>query len=413
MLLDICEEHRKRYGWLIRQKRIALGYTQKELVEKLNHAVSLRSYIALENGKALQDMDIYDQLFALLDLQYNYACNPDSLLAPFLEKLFVSWNAYEEETCCSCIRKLMQLLSPYRQYSWETVVLKSLSILLDALEKDRLLKSEEYDWLMQFHSVLPRELESVYATILYRYQYNLPHDRKQLRRLLTLFPMLSHPDSVQNCITYALHQTNLEHNDLPAWKQLQRFRKQEEHSGNWTALFDLYHWLCLISARIHVPAFEGLHRKCEMLLQEHAIKAERISIYYFNLSGVYHNQKEYEKEEYYLCLFLKDRTRQLLPFMFWYIHNQRLQGKGIEKVLAQSYDMRDCSERLQTLWGFFEILPHADAQTSQKYLMKQCLPLLSELAVEFQIVFLHELQLLIPKTRNYKDLHLYMKQLQL
>ena len=58
----------------------------------------------------------------------------------------------------------------------------------------------------------------------------------------------------------------------------------------------------------------------------------------FNLSGVYHNQKEYEKEEYYLCLFLKNHTRQLLPFMFWYIHNQRLQGKGIEKVLAQSYD---------------------------------------------------------------------------
>ena len=53
MLLDICKEHRKRYGWLIRQKRIALGYTQKELVETLGHAVSLRSYIALENGKAL------------------------------------------------------------------------------------------------------------------------------------------------------------------------------------------------------------------------------------------------------------------------------------------------------------------------------------------------------------------------
>lgn len=94
MLLDICKEHRKRYGWLIRQKRIALGYTQKELVETLGHAVSLRSYIALENGKALQDMDIYDQLFALLDLQYNYACNPDPLLTPFLQKLFESWNAY-------------------------------------------------------------------------------------------------------------------------------------------------------------------------------------------------------------------------------------------------------------------------------------------------------------------------------
>lgn len=63
--------------------------------------------------------------------------------------------------------------------------------------------------------------------------------------------------------------------------------------------------------------------------------------------------------------------------------------------------------------GFYELLPHADAQTSQKYLMKRCLPLMSELAVEFQIVFLHELQLLIPKTRYYKDLHLYMKQLRL
>lgn len=413
MLLDICEAHRKRYGRLIRQKRIAQGCTQKELVEKLGHAVSLRSYIALENGKALQDMDIYDRLFALLDLHYNYACNPDPLLAPTLRKLFQSWNAYEGEACCHCIRKLMQQLFPFRQYSWEAVVLKSLSILLDILKTDRLLKPEEYDWLLHFHSVLPKELESVYASILYHYQYDLPHDRKQLRSLLSLFPMLSHPDSVKNCITYALHQTNLEHNDLPAWKQLQKFRKQEEDSGNWTALFDLYHWLCLISARIHVPAFEDLHRMCEKLLQEHDIKTNRRDIYYFNLSGVYHNNREYEKEEYYLCLFLKNRTRQLLPFLFWYIHNQRLQSKGIEELLAHSYDMRDCSERLQTLWGFYELLPHADARTAQNYLMKQCLPLMNDLAVEFQIVFLHELQLLITRTRNYKDLHLYMKQLRL
>lgn len=63
--------------------------------------------------------------------------------------------------------------------------------------------------------------------------------------------------------------------------------------------------------------------------------------------------------------------------------------------------------------GVYELLPHADARTAQNYLMKRCLPLMNDLAVEFQIVFLHELQLLIPKTRNYKDLHLYMKQLQL
>ena len=92
---------------------------------------------------------------------------------------------------------------------------------------------------------------------------------------------------------------------------------------------------------------------CEKLLQEHTIKAERRITYYFNLSGVYHNQKEYEKEEYYLLPVSEKSYRQLLPFMFWYIHNQRLQGKGIEKVLAQSYDMRDCSERMQTLWGLF------------------------------------------------------------
>ena len=73
MLLDICKEHRKRYGWLIRQKRIALGYTQKELVETLGHAVSLRSYIALENGKALQDLEIYDQRRDMDDVKQKYA----------------------------------------------------------------------------------------------------------------------------------------------------------------------------------------------------------------------------------------------------------------------------------------------------------------------------------------------------
>ena len=34
MLLDICKTHRQRYGYLIRQKRIALGMTQKRLIEK-------------------------------------------------------------------------------------------------------------------------------------------------------------------------------------------------------------------------------------------------------------------------------------------------------------------------------------------------------------------------------------------
>ena len=60
MLLDICKTHRQRYGYLIRQKRIALGMTQKRLIEKTNHAISIRSYIALENGKVLQDMENYD-----------------------------------------------------------------------------------------------------------------------------------------------------------------------------------------------------------------------------------------------------------------------------------------------------------------------------------------------------------------
>ena len=45
--------------------------------------------------------------------------------------------------------------------------------------------------------------------------------------------------------------------------------------------------------------------------------------------------------------------------------------------------------------------------------MKECLPLLSALALEFQLVFLHELQLLITRTRNYKDIHIYMEQLHL
>lgn len=413
MLLDICEAHRKRYGCLIRQRRIELGYTQKELIEKMEHGLSLRSYIALENGKVLQDMEIYDRLFALLDLHYNYECNLDSQLESPLQRLFQTWNAYDDNACIACVEELMQMLSSYTKYSWEAVIYDSLTILHEILKQDRLLKQKEYDQLMQFRSLYPEKLQSVFATILYTYQYTLPHDQMQLRMLLVQFPMLAHPDSVKNCITYALHQTNLEHNDLPAWKQLQKFRKREEHSGNWTALFDLYHWLCLISARVHVPAFEHLHMTCEKLLSEHDIRKDRRIIYYFNLSGVYHVNQDYAKEEQYLKLFLKHHTHQLLPFLFWYIHNQRLQKKPVDELLSHSYHMQDCSERLQILWGFYEMLPHADAKDAQKYLMKRCLPLMSGLAVEFQTVFLHELQLLITKTRNYKDLHTYMEQLQL
>ncbi|MCR0326254.1 helix-turn-helix domain-containing protein [[Clostridium] innocuum] len=413
MLLDICKTHRKRYGCLIRQKRLQSGYTQKELIEELHHAVSLRSYIAMENGKILQDMELYDQIFALLDLHYNYTCDPDPLLNPVLEKLFLAWNAYDDTACISCLKELLRLLAPYRQFSWEAILYNSILILLEAVKEDRLLTQSEYAWFMQFRSIYPLKLQSMLATILYQYQYQLPHDQKQLRELLHHFPMLAHPDGVRNCITYALHQTNLEHNDLPAWQQLQKYRKQEENSGNWTALFDLYHWLCLISARIHVPAFEGLHMTCERLLQNHVIQKERKLTYYFNLSGVYHTVKDYAKEEHYLQLFLAERKKQLLPFLFWYIHNQRLQKKRIDSLLSRTYDVQDCSERLQILWGFYERLPHTDAKAAQSYIMKECLPLLSELALEFQLVFLHELQLLITRTRNYKDLHIYMEQLHL
>lgn len=118
-------------------------------------------------------------------------------------------------------------------------------------------------------------------------------------------------------------------------------------------------------------------------------------------------------EEHYLQLFLAERKKQLLPFLFWYIHNQRLQKKRIDSLLSRTYDVQDCSERLQILWGFYERLPHTDAKAAQSYIMKECLPLLSELALEFQLVFLHELQLLITRTRNYKDLYNYMEQLHL
>lgn len=111
--------------------------------------------------------------------------------------------------------------------------------------------------------------------------------------------------------------------------------------------------------------------------------------------------------------FLKERKHALLPFLFWYIHNQRLQNKPIDTILVKNYQIDDCSEQLQHLWKFYELLPNAEAKIAQQYLMKTCLPILSTLAVEFQIVFLHELQLLIIKTRNYKDLLLYMKYLKL
>lgn len=413
MLLDICKTHRQRYGYLIRQKRIALGMTQKRLIEKTNHAISIRSYIALENGKVLQDMENYDLLFAILHIQYNYECDLDSKLEPLLSKLFHGWNTYDKVLCEACYKKLIQMLTPYQRYSWEAAMITCCQILQRNLNNEIELSAQEYDWLLSFYLAFPNTIQSILATVLYSYQYNFPHDSQKLHHLLKQFPMLAHPDSVRNCITFALHQTNIEHNDLLAWKQLQKFKKLAWKDKNWIALFDIYHWLCLISADINVPEFDTLQLTCEQLLNEHDIPLERRSTYYFNLSIVYHRKKDYKTEERYLQAFLKERKHALLPFLFWYIHNQRLQNNPIDTILVKNYQIDDCSEQLQHLWKFYELLPNAEAKIAQQYLMKTCLPILSTLAVEFQIVFLHELQLLIIKTRNYKDLLLYMKYLKL
>ena len=286
-------------------------------------------------------------------------------------------------------------------------------ILQRNLKHENELSSQEYDWLLSFYLAFPNTIQSILATVLYSYQYNFPHDPQKLRHLLKQFPMLAQPDSVRNCITFALHQTNIEHNDLLAWKQLQKFKRLALRDKNQTALFDICHWLCLISADINVPEFDALHLTCEQLLSEYAIPSERRTTYYFNLSVVYHKKGDYTTEEQYLLAFLKERKHALLPLLFWYIHNQRLQNKPIDAILANNYRVSDCSEQLQALWRFYELLPHAEAKIAQHYLMKTCLPILSALAVEFQIVFLHELQLLITETRNYKDLLLYMKYLKL
>lgn len=411
MLIDMLEHHKVRYGVLLREERLKRHFTQKEVIQKLP-ILSLRSYIQLENRKPLVESETYDMLCSYFDIQYNYEMNIDSLLQQHLEPIMQAYTHYDNEQLYSTCQKLIHELTPYQKYAYENKIMHAINIFNCMIIEQRILTNQEYNELYTYYSIYPELLQSLLASCIYYYQYQFPHVPAQLHTLFYEIKYLHAPDHIRNVITYCLHSINIEQNYIDAYMCLlpyeHQFMLQQE---NWTGLFDVYHWMCNICVRTNMSAFEKYHKKAISMLEEHEIEQQRESTFYGNLSGNYHTLKQYQKASYYMELYLSKVQKHRLPAAIWYIHNERLLAHPYPSIINEHYAVHDCSRQLQILWLYYIKRVQEDERAAEQYLMKNCLPVLCTMAVEFHIVFLHELKELVKVTRNYKHLYTYIEQL--
>lgn len=411
MLLDMPLSHRARYHLLFRLRRIQLGYTQEMVIEGLNHSLSLRSYRSLEHGSILQEAQIYDDLCAFFGLSYNYDINIDDVTFPFFDRLLKAQEAYDDAATLILLQDLQTALQPYQSYSYEVATLQIVSILLALYQNKRLLQEAEYEMLTALLPLYPPSFQSLLAVHIYTYEYQLPHREAVLCSLFQDLAVLHDPLSVRCAIIYCQHQINSCKNYLSALQMLMKFEQQLKESELWTARFDIVHWKCNVYAHMDLPAFHKELALAQTMITTHSILQSRVAVFYLNMAGAFFSLQEYEQQEAYMRKYWSIDPQPRLPDMFWFFHNQRLQEKDIHAYIDEALDVSQYHEQLQVLWKFYCILKTEAAGIAQEYLMRTALPYLKPMAKEFHMVFLHELRLLVKKTRIYKDLAVYMEQL--
>ena len=412
MFIDMKQEHKQRYGYLYRLKRMEKGLTQQEVVDQIT-LLSLRSYVQLENGKPLLDPDIYDALGGFYNLPYNYESDLDEEIERRATSFLACYIRYDTVGMIDEGTSILTYLQPYICYAYEHRVYECIRILILIVKQERSLNQEEYQFCRDTYPILPQPMQSLFASFLYQYEYQMPHRDRELHALFHNLTPLYQPDHIRNAITYCLHQINKDDNYLAAYEMLVPYEKMMLETENWHGLFDVYHWMILILSHIQPTRCEPYLQKALELSRSHPIQPARLRTFYHNLSGVYYQRKDYPQASSYMKLFLLENCQHLLPALIWYVYYERLQNHAYPQW-TKDLPVKDCSDRLRILWKYFLMrMDQVPYVTCEQYLIHVCLPVLKHLAVEFHHVYLLELKDLITRTRNYKNLYLYMEQLQL
>lgn len=410
MLIDIKEEHKQRYGYIFRLCRIQAKMTQKMVVNQLQ-LLSLRSYIQMECGKPLKDPEVYDALCAFFHVHYNYESDPDEVIREVAQNLLDYYIRYDTKHMVMICDTLLSILTPMCKYIYESLLYKCIDILMNILEDERNMTKEEYEYCENCYPILPDTLQSVFASYLYKYEYDLPHRDQKLHDLFLNLTPLYKPDHIRNAITYCLHMINKTQDYLSPYQVLLPYEDTMRETENWAGLFDVYHWLMLIFNQIAPSNTKQYRDKAIELIHTHDIPQQRILVFYANLSGIYFKQENYKKATETIEYYLRHDNHNPLPSAIWYLYYIRLQRLPYPQWVTE-LDVSNCSTQLRVLWEYFLMrIKNAPANTAQDYIMTDCLPYLIHLAPEFQQVFLLELKDLITKTRKYKDLYLYLEQL--
>ena len=92
MLLDLSVKQKEAYGVLFRYLWIQKKLTQKEVVEK-SKIISLRTYLAIENGQIAKDDEIYDGLLNFYGFHHFYNFDSEQAFLKLYKAIiqFVIW----------------------------------------------------------------------------------------------------------------------------------------------------------------------------------------------------------------------------------------------------------------------------------------------------------------------------------
>lgn len=270
------------------------------------------------------------------------------------------------------------------------------------------LSANQYIQWIQLYKIIPDSLKNIMICLLYEYQYQIEHNPSKLINFYK--KELTNPSQIRLAMCAIKHESNIVHNHFHAFELARKWLKKSKQMKNLTGMFDCLHWLCNLSSECEQNEFFKYLNEINLFLSQYKehISKDRIQIFHVNLAGCYERLKMYDKAIEWYTIYLNETTSHQLPALLFMFHCQFLAYGKFWISDIKYINILDSSDALQACYQYFDYLSSGkESIFLEQYIMKELLPYLKTLHPKFQKIFHYQLQTLIKKTHNYKQLLLF------
>lgn len=287
----ICSLRKYRFECCDKVERTK--WTQKEFVKGV---CSRKTYYSIEKGLVVPKEHIVDSFLKKLDEKFLYVPELDDCIEKYARKILRDIDFYHMQHVKKNIKKLIQVLTPYKDY----IYYKELLFIIRSLEKfyveSTFMNEQEFHFFCNIYNCFNKEIEELGKDIIFKYLHTIIETEETYRKQV-LQLQLEQSHSITNRMNLYLFHSFFDSDKLllETYKDLE---KELLRKKNYIRCLDLH---TLYLNALNVFAYDAVQEEFEEVYQKakkitHKIKNEqKIAQFYLNTGLLYVSLDKYEE----------------------------------------------------------------------------------------------------------------------